>query len=731
MKRTFLLLLFFLFSINVFSVIFVPEDYSTIQEAIAAADQIDEISVAAGTYDETLHLLNKKLYIHKRYSNQVIVNGGSSNIVVNMGTANSSKLRGLKITGSTANIGIKLDSIDNVEIKDCTVENMTYGIQVEECNNIIIEDCVIKDNDNGIIAIDAWPYSCDLDVKSTKFHDNETAVYLNGCESLYVLSCLFYENDTAFDMVNNRYNTVYLDRLTITENNYGFSFETYSYFEIYSSIVWNNTTNFSGTPYSLDIEYSCIEDTYTGTGCIDADPYFCFEYPYEYFVMEGSPCIDTGDPAKTDPDNTRYDIGWYVASRDVKYCEGNHWNWVSFPRLYREGDEPVDVVPLLENFLDWPFDLQLLHDVIFWMNPTLEYENDTWNPTSYEILSSLGYKLDPNDAGDHYLPTVYQATRLPADWELDYTLYENDDSWLGYWLPYTQNIEDAFGEFFEDLVSVSAEDWYYEYSEFETPSSSTANKNMVYGKGYVVVLERDINDFYWTDAASRSYGSPGNSKPEPQYFSFGDLPNYEAIDVMEIPGNVVEIGVFEDDVCVGAVVVQNEAEQILAYTSSVNRSQVPLTFEVVTGSRQTPLQVSSYKVLNKATGQYEPRSLIAGQQKSSVIMLGNLEDPQNDPPSLDQVVLHGNYPNPFNPETTISFNLTTENTESTKNTELMIYNMKGQKVKQLFKGHLTTGGYSFSWNGTDDEGKPVSSGLYLYKLKVGDQEFSKKMLLLK
>jgi photosystem II stability/assembly factor-like uncharacterized protein len=90
--------------------------------------------------------------------------------------------------------------------------------------------------------------------------------------------------------------------------------------------------------------------------------------------------------------------------------------------------------------------------------------------------------------------------------------------------------------------------------------------------------------------------------------------------------------------------------------------------------------------------------------------------------------LNQNYPNPFNPSTTISFS-TTKNTEST---ELIIYNIKGQKVKMLVNEILSVGVHSVIWDGTDENRKPVSSGIYFYQLKVG-KGFSetKRMLLLK
>jgi hypothetical protein len=90
-----------------------------------------------------------------------------------------------------------------------------------------------------------------------------------------------------------------------------------------------------------------------------------------------------------------------------------------------------------------------------------------------------------------------------------------------------------------------------------------------------------------------------------------------------------------------------------------------------------------------------------------------------------------NYPNPFNPSTTISFNL---NAEITDDTELMIYNLKGQKIKTfdiILGGVGRSSNQQVTWNGTDQNNNPVASGIYFYKLKSGDFEISRKMLLLK
>jgi len=91
--------------------------------------------------------------------------------------------------------------------------------------------------------------------------------------------------------------------------------------------------------------------------------------------------------------------------------------------------------------------------------------------------------------------------------------------------------------------------------------------------------------------------------------------------------------------------------------------------------------------------------------------------------------LNHNYPNPFNPETKINYSL-----KEKSNVSLNIYNIKGQKVKQLVStsaGQLSAGQHSVVWNGKDDNNKSVSSGIYFYKLKTGYFEKTKKMILIK
>ncbi len=92
---------------------------------------------------------------------------------------------------------------------------------------------------------------------------------------------------------------------------------------------------------------------------------------------------------------------------------------------------------------------------------------------------------------------------------------------------------------------------------------------------------------------------------------------------------------------------------------------------------------------------------------------------------LQPVISLSNYPNPFNPSTTIFFEL---NLDITDRAEISIYNLKGQIIRQF---SILNSQYSIIWDGTDDNDQPVSSGIYFYKLKAGNYFLAKKMILIK
>ncbi len=88
--------------------------------------------------------------------------------------------------------------------------------------------------------------------------------------------------------------------------------------------------------------------------------------------------------------------------------------------------------------------------------------------------------------------------------------------------------------------------------------------------------------------------------------------------------------------------------------------------------------------------------------------------------------LLGNFPNPFNPSTVISYRLAV-NSKAT----LKVYNLLGQEVKTLLNASQTAGIHQVTWDGKDDAGREVASGVYLYRLEANGRAMSRKMLLMK
>jgi hypothetical protein len=85
-----------------------------------------------------------------------------------------------------------------------------------------------------------------------------------------------------------------------------------------------------------------------------------------------------------------------------------------------------------------------------------------------------------------------------------------------------------------------------------------------------------------------------------------------------------------------------------------------------------------------------------------------------------------NWPNPFNPETTLGYAL-----PEPGQVRLAVYDLLGQKVRTLVEGYQAAGMHSARWDGRDDEGRALASGTYLYRMEAGTFAQTRKMILLR
>lgn len=90
------------------------------------------------------------------------------------------------------------------------------------------------------------------------------------------------------------------------------------------------------------------------------------------------------------------------------------------------------------------------------------------------------------------------------------------------------------------------------------------------------------------------------------------------------------------------------------------------------------------------------------------------------------VLLYPNHPNPFNPRTVIPFDL-----PAGSKVELVLYNLAGQPIRTLVNSPRSAGSHTAVWDGTDDSGRSVASGVYFYRLQTGQQVLTRKLLLVR
>ncbi len=145
-----------------------------------------------------------------------------------------------------------------------------------------------------------------------------------------------------------------------------------------------------------------------------------------------------------------------------------------------------------------------------------------------------------------------------------------------------------------------------------------------------------------------------------------------------------------------------------------------------------PVTETTYSDIDLAEGVYSywvTAVYSMGESAISNIIEVEVED-QSDITDINTPLfknsLGNNYPNPFNPSTTINFSL-----QEYAPVKIEIFNLKGQKIKTLIDGVLDSGNHLVIWNGSSDDGLKVSSGFYFYKMQTEDYSSAKEMLLLK
>ena len=201
-----------------------------------------------------------------------------------------------------------------------------------------------------------------------------------------------------------------------------------------------------------------------------------------------------------------------------------------------------------------------------------------------------------------------------------------------------------------------------------------------------------------------------------------------------------------DPLLLDIVLFDNQIHEEIVTISNIGGSELSCEFVIIDSSQYSGwLEIDQNSCLiqpnefNEIILTFDPDGLETGQYSAEIVISHN--DPYqdelvipitmtleftdvDDDLSLTGNKLIGNYPNPFNPSTTIRF----ETTNLHGDTRIEIYNLRGQKIKQY---SILNSQSSIVWDGTDQTNKPVSSGIYFYKMKSENFEQTKKMILMK
>ena len=177
-----------------------------------------------------------------------------------------------------------------------------------------------------------------------------------------------------------------------------------------------------------------------------------------------------------------------------------------------------------------------------------------------------------------------------------------------------------------------------------------------------------------------------------------------------------------DDMINGRVLpwVQDSSSTNYAVWSNFDANQRDIFFINIDGQIDTSFNITPYNPSNPDDVMYIKDLILSFREDySSSLSSNNKLVPRS-------FALYQNFPNPFNPSTTIAYSLNEKSY-----VHVVVYDLSGSLVKTLFYGSQDAGYNSLVWDSTNNENKPISGGLYIYSVSTDNSLLSKKMLLLK
>ncbi len=408
------------------------------------------------------------------------------------------------------------------------------------------------------------------------------------------------------------------------------------------------------------------------------------------------------------------------------------WNWVGFPIL--ENNEGVPISEVFYSITQQPGGYIADHIEIISTIANADYSaiwvrgNDDWDfgeGEEFDIDSFHGYKVKLPDDYEHYTIPM-SGTQISQDATLSFDAGRNMVPYFrhlshGVFQTLPQEVQDV-------LVSVRAEDWFMSKNSDGTwkipsnvPHGSSIGGGVAplrYGKAYEMTFTSAV-EFQWQPYDWHEHYVQKRAEHFSHTKNTDYIPMY--IDGIDSEEDIEEVGAFIGLECVGAEVVDGYPVGMKLYTNYQNIED--LTFQVKLkenglGKRKN-IQDEETIYRQERISDYSENRI-----RSVDLVMITAKTGQDHQANIFSLV--SAYPNPFNPNTNIRFNLKEET-----RIELSIYDIQGNKVVTLIRGNFGPGSHSYLWDGTNEKGHPASSGLYLYQLRNTQEVVNQKIMLLK
>ncbi len=433
-----------------------------------------------------------------------------------------------------------------------------------------------------------------------------------------------------------------------------------------------------------------------------------------------------GDLEESDFDGTPLDIGAKRAIphqfEDYNMPASGAIKWMSFPVVNDltggSNQNGSFFAPILDPvILDW----------VVWKKEdqsetTMHYSGGFLQNYTAEVESPVGYKVKLKNSVSQSIPLPTPGFLADPNTQIQLFRYmagtsTPNENWIGYFHSSSVYPLDAFAQVLDYVTSIRTQYW----SIIKDPytgnwSMHSSGLTLNYGDMVIVTVNQDCS-FRW------NYSIPVDPKVREKAtaFSFEEKADYTPmfIDMKNLEELPSELGILVDGVCKGAVRVEGNYTDICVYLEDnqiMNTENTELVLHY--NSKSAIGQSRSFKpAADKLTRHAEPGLSFYTLQLSEESELDKLA------PTLH---LLQNYPNPFNPSTTIAYELAIDGPVC-----LEIFNVRGQKVATLVNKRQISGLQKLIWDGKDDHGLLVGSGIYHYRLRTENGSSTQKMLLLK